>query len=42
MTDSEKELIANLAEQANVIIEQSGFCEEVKEVIQAIATLKQN
>ncbi|MDF2791497.1 MAG: hypothetical protein K0S80_4599 [Neobacillus sp.] len=38
----EKRLIANLAEQANTIIEHDGFNDEVKDIVQAIATLKQN
>jgi hypothetical protein len=36
----EKRLIANLTQQANTIIERDGFNDEVKDIVQAIATLK--
>ncbi|WP_263282760.1 hypothetical protein [Sporolactobacillus terrae] len=42
MTEAEKELIENLAEEANQIIASNGFSEDVKEIVQAIATLKHN
>ncbi|EST12236.1 hypothetical protein [Sporolactobacillus laevolacticus] len=42
MTDSEKELIENLAVKANKIIERDGFNDDVKEIIQCIGVLKQN
>lgn len=38
----EKKLVSNLAEQANKLIERDGFSDEVKDIVQAIATLKQN
>ncbi|MCQ2010582.1 hypothetical protein NOM01_11195 [Sporolactobacillus sp. STSJ-5] len=38
----EKQLVSNLAEQANILIARDGFSDDVRDIVQAIATLKQN
>lgn len=42
MTEQERELIDNLASAANAIMEDSGFNEDVKEIVQTIGIIKQN
>lgn len=38
----EKQLISNLAEQANTIIAKQGFNDDVKDIVKAISILKQS